>query len=106
VWQSWLWTRGSPNPLGQGVPLFCSAFVEYCYEAIELDLSPGASERNSSPEHIWNGARFWSSYFEEFRHPVSGRYVIRDRHCGVLDAGELERPPGSDGGSVGGGLGS
>jgi hypothetical protein len=88
-WQAYLWTRGTPNPLEQGVPNHSSAMVEYCFEEIQLDLSPGASERNSAPEHLWNGARWWSKEFGEFDRPIAGRYVIRDPRCSVLDPGEV-----------------
>ena len=40
-WQAYLWTRGTANPLETGVPMAASALVEYCYEAIQLDLTPG-----------------------------------------------------------------
>jgi hypothetical protein len=87
-WQAFLWTRGTPNPLEQGVPNHSSAMVEYCFEEIQLDLTPGANDRNSAPEHLWNGARWWSEAFGEFDRPISGRYVVRDRHCAVLGPGE------------------
>ena len=63
--------------------------VEYCFEEIQLDLTPGANDRNSAPEHLWNGARWWSDAFGEFDRPISGRFVIRDPHCSVLGPGEL-----------------
>ena len=87
-WQAYLWTRGTPNPLEQGVPNHSSAMVEYCFEEIQLDLTPGANDRNSAPEHLWNGARWWSEAFGEFDRPISGRYAVRDRHCAVLGPGE------------------
>ena len=37
-----------------------SALVEYCFEEIQLDLTPGANDRNSAPEHLWNSARWWA----------------------------------------------
>jgi len=87
-WQAFLWTRGTGNPLEQGVPMFCSSMVEYCFEAIQLDLTPGANDRNSAPEHLWNGARWWDDAFGEFERPIHGRYVIRDSRCSVLGPGE------------------
>ncbi len=87
-WQAFLWTRGTPNPLEQGVPVHSSSMIEYCFEAIHLDLTPGANDRNSAPEHLWNGARWWSTEFGEFNRPIHGRYVIRDPHCAVLGPGE------------------
>src|SRR3954454_2399380 len=88
-WQAYLWTRGTPNPLEQGVPNHSSAMVEYCFEEIQLDLTPGANDRNSAPEHLWNGARWWSDAFGEFDRPISGRFVVRDPHCSVLSPGEI-----------------
>lgn len=85
-WYAFLWTRGTPNPLEQGVPHHASALVEYCFEAIGVDLTPGASDRNSAPEHLWNGARWWSEELSEFDRPIQGRYVLRDRGCSVLGA--------------------
>ena len=87
-WQAYLWTRGTPNPLEAGVPMAASSMVEYCYEAIRLDLTPGANDRNSAPEHLWNGARWWNEAFGEFDRPIHGRYVVRDRGCSVLDPDE------------------
>jgi hypothetical protein len=86
VWAGYLWASGvRPNPLREGFPIFSSAFVEYCFEAIRLDLSPGASERNSAPEHIWNGAVWWQDTFSEFDHPIVGYYCLRDPGCSLRD---------------------
>ena len=49
------------------------ALVEYCFEEIQLDLTPGANDRNCAPEHLWNGARWWSEAFGEFDRPITGR---------------------------------
>jgi hypothetical protein len=87
-WQAYLWTRGTPNPLEQGIPVHSSALVEYCFEAIALDLTPGANDRNSAPEHLWNSARWWSEEFGELNRQIRGRYVLRDQHCTVLNPGE------------------
>jgi hypothetical protein len=83
-WQAYLWTRGTPNPLESGVPMAASALIEYCYEEIQLDLTPGANDRNSAPEHLWNSARWWTDAFKEFNRPIQGRAVIRDPNCKVL----------------------
>ncbi len=92
VWQTYLWSSDTkPNPLREGFPVCASAFIEYAFEAIQLDLSPGASERNSAPEHLWNAAKWWHQTFEAFGHGISGYYAIRDRGCSVLDPGELEK---------------
>jgi hypothetical protein len=83
-WQAYLWTRGTANPLETGVPMAASALIEYCFEEIQLDLTPGANDRNSAPEHLWNSARWWSEAFGEFNRPISGRAIIRDPNCKVL----------------------
>ena len=54
------------------MPKAASALVEYCFEEIQLDLTPGANDRNSAPEHLWNGARWWSEAFGEFDRPIHG----------------------------------
>lgn len=92
VWQTYLWSAGAAvNPLREGFPVFSSSFVEYCYEAIGLDLSPGASERNSAPEHLWNAGLWWHEALGELGHPISGCCVLRDPYATLLDPGELER---------------
>ncbi len=70
------------------MPNHSSAMVEYCFEEIQLDLTPGANDRHSAPEHLWNGARWWSDAFGEFDRPISGRFALRDRNCSVLGPGE------------------
>jgi hypothetical protein len=86
IWASYLWSGGlRPNPLREGFPMFSSAFVEYCYEGVPLDLSPAASERNSAPEHLWNGALWWDDAFTEFGHPISGYCCLRDKGGAILD---------------------
>lgn len=85
IWQGYLWSQGSrPNPLREGVPIFSSSYVEMAYEAINLDMTPGASERNSAPEHIWNAAVWWHESFASQGHPISGYYVLRDKGCSLL----------------------
>ena len=93
VWQTYLWSAGgAPNPLREGFPVASSAFVEYCFEGIQLDLAPAASERNSAPEHLWNTAVWWHQEFAEMGRPISGCFVLRDMNCTVLDPWELYRP--------------
>lgn len=85
VWQSYLWAFGQrPNPLREGHPIASSSFVEYCFEAIQLDLTPGASERNSAPEHLWNGAKWWTETLNTRKRHVTGFCVLRDKGCTLL----------------------
>ena len=86
IWQSYFWSAGTaPNPFREGVPLFSAAFVEYCFESIFLDLSPGASERNSAPEHLWNSAVYWHEGFSTLNHEMAGYFLVRDPGCAVAD---------------------
>lgn len=89
IWQGYLWSQGArPNPLREGVPIVASSFVEMAYEAINLDLTPGASIRNSAPEHIWNAAVWWHETFARQKHPISGYYVLRDKGGALLSTDE------------------
>lgn len=89
VWQCYLWSFGQrPNPLRESYPIASSFFIEYCFEGIQLDLSPGASERNSAPEHIWNGAKWWQQTLESVNRNITGYYVLRDKGCSFQSADE------------------
>jgi hypothetical protein len=94
VWQSYFWSAGAaPNPLREGFPVFSSSFVEYCLEALRFDPAPGASERNSAPEHLWNGAKWWHEEFTALERPVTGACVLRDLACTLLDPPDLAPQP-------------
>jgi hypothetical protein len=94
VWQSYFWSFGlRTNPLRDGCPIPSASFIEYCFEALALDITPGASERNSAPEHLWNAAKFWYQAYATKNHAVTGRYALRDMGCALMSADErqLER---------------
>ncbi|MEK7203904.1 MAG: hypothetical protein AAB254_00195, partial [candidate division NC10 bacterium] len=85
----YLWSQGArPNPLREGVQIFSAAYVEMAFEAINLDLTPGASERNSAPEHIWNAAAWWHEAFAREGHPIGGYYVLRDKGGSLMSTDE------------------
>lgn len=95
VWQRYLWSEWEGrNPLLEDVPIPASAYVEMAYEALGMDLVPGASERNSAPEHLWNAAVWWHQEDEEEEKRVEmedgfemvGCYALRDRGCSLRDA--------------------
>lgn len=93
VWQGFLWSFGQrPNPLREGFPIPAASFVEYCFEGLSLDLTPGASERNSAPEHLYNAAKYWHEAFETQNRFISGCYVLRDRGCSLMDTAEGAAP--------------
>lgn len=92
AWQRYLWSDGEArNPLRTGVPVCASAYVEMAFEAIGLDLVPGASERNSAPEHIWNAALWWHQR-EAYAQPEPGTYVMMGC-CALRDPGCSLRSP-------------
>lgn len=85
AWQRYVWSEAEGrNPFREGIPLPAASFIEMAYEALPVDLVPGASERNSAPEHLWNSARYW--YQEDAETLVqqaapfvmTGAYTIRD----------------------------
>jgi hypothetical protein len=87
AWQAYLWSRGqATNPLVNGIPIPAAAYVEMAFEAIGLDLTPGSSERNSAPEHIWNAVVWWHEAFKTLGRKISGYYVLRDPGCSLMDA--------------------
>ena len=89
VWQTYFWSFGlRDNPLRDGCPIPSASFIEYCFEALALDITPGASERNSAPEHLWNAAKFWYEAYATKEHIISGQYVLRDIGCSLLSSDE------------------
>ena len=88
AWQPYVWSVGQTrNPLESAIPIPSAAFVQMAFEGIGLDLTPGASEANSAPEHIWNAARWWHEALAEANgHAVSGYYLIRDPGCSLKGA--------------------
>ncbi len=87
IWQSYFWSFGlRGNPLREGAPIPAASFIEYCFEALQLDITPGASERNSAPEHLWNAAKFWSQAYAERGHAITGCFALRDKGCSLISA--------------------
>lgn len=100
VWQAYLWANGArPNPLRDGFPVFSSSYAEMVFEAIQFDLSPGASERNSAPEHIWNTALWWHEVLREQKRQITGYYVARDKGCALMDSDVHQTTPPRSGSS-------
>ncbi len=85
-------TAHQPNPIGAGNGVYCSAYVQLAYDAAGIDLAPGAHLRNTSPEHLWQGARYLHGtfrYTDPKTHkvsprPVVGWFCIRDAACVIL----------------------
>jgi hypothetical protein len=45
--------RAEENVLARERSMYCSAFVQYLFRKIEIDLAPGVHAKNSTPEDIW-----------------------------------------------------
>jgi len=64
TWLKYLWaTDDAGNPLRDGVGLPGAAFVESAFAQCRVEISPGQRTSSSSPEAIWQAARWWSGYF-------------------------------------------
>lgn len=64
-WLGFVWgagTQGNPLLREAGVP--AAALVEGVYARLGIDLTPGSSSRASSPEAIWQAARWWHDFYE------------------------------------------
>jgi hypothetical protein len=88
LWESLgVWARyayapyATPNPLQEGLPLPAASFVEYAYEAANVDLTPGASGNNNCPEVLYATMKHWSEGLRRVD-GVSVRLftLIRDEH--------------------------
>jgi hypothetical protein len=98
TWYAYIMQRtGEPNPLAQGQALFSSAYAQFAYDAAGIDLAPGAHQRNTSPEHIWQAVKY---LYQTFRvlDPAQDRPVqrtvmawtcIRDQACVLAPAGTV-----------------
>jgi hypothetical protein len=85
AWQSYLWSQGAKrNPLREGMPIAASSYIEYVFEGLGLGVTPGASEHNSAPEHLWNAACWWHKAFKEDNRKIVGMFVARDPGCAML----------------------
>ncbi len=85
VWYDYITNQGAkPNPLASGDAIFCSAYVQLAYEAAAIDLALGAHQRNTTPEHIWQTARWFHKPYEDRGHPIRLYMCVRDSYGGIL----------------------
>ena len=64
-WLRFLWGAGrAPNPLLEGHGIPSAAMVEVVIGAAGFDLTPGLASRSTSPESIWQSARWWHDYHD------------------------------------------
>jgi hypothetical protein len=81
------------NPLVEGIGMPSASFLQLAYDAAGIDLSPGSSDRNSAPEHLWQAARFLHVMFEApgpdgtlQGRPLLGYHCVREPNCLVAPA--------------------
>ncbi|MCI0377858.1 MAG: hypothetical protein L0215_09640 [Gemmataceae bacterium] len=81
TWYAYLSNRDiQANPLASGQAIYCSAYIQLAYDAAGIDLAPGAHQRNTSPEHIWQGIKYFASTFR-VADPQSGNWEERPIAC-------------------------
>jgi hypothetical protein len=89
AWQSYLWSQGAKtNPLREGIPIPASSYIEFIFDRLGMGVTPGASSRNSAPEHLWNAACWWHKAFKEDNRKIAGMFVARDPGCAMLRPNE------------------
>ena len=84
------------NPLLRGVAMPSASYAQLAYDAAGIDLSPGATQRNSAPEHFWQAARYLYPMFEApdaegnlVRRTVLGFHCVREPECLLAPAGAV-----------------
>ncbi|HYO51606.1 hypothetical protein [Archangium sp.] len=84
-WLSYCWATGRKlNPLLEGHGLPSAAMVEVIMGAAGFELTPSIASRSSSPEAIWQSARWWHEYHgTDSRQPLSGTYHTSHSLCMV-----------------------
>ena len=70
--------QATPNPVVDSVPIPGAALCEYAFEAGALDLTPGATAPNATPEHFWSTLRFWSRRLDSRGATVRAWKIIGD----------------------------
>jgi hypothetical protein len=92
-WLSYAWVAGQDhNPLADGTRMPSAAYVEMAYESIGIDLTPGASERNSSPEHFWQTALWWWEPFQKLKKTLRIDFCTREKQAVILPASTTRLP--------------
>jgi hypothetical protein len=92
-WFPYAWGMESvANPLVEGVRMPAAAYVEMAYEAVGVDLVPGASARNGCPEYFWETALWWWKPFEALGKALRIDYCLRAKQALIADARSTRLP--------------
>jgi len=93
TWYAYVTDRAQrPNPLATGNAVYCSAYLQLAYDAVGIDLAPGAHERNTCPEHFWQLARYLQSGLvaidpdtkATIPRPIRGWYCVREKAACIV----------------------
>lgn len=68
------------NPLFANVPVPGAAFVEFAYATARMNLIPGATSPNATPEHLWATLTHWTAAFAS-RLTLQVFRRIKDKRC-------------------------
>lgn len=86
-WLGYVWCVGKQaNPLLNGEGLPSAVFAEALFGLAGIELTPGLATASTCPEAIWQGAKWWASFYEqtsEFAAPVHAQSIV-PRGCFVL----------------------
>jgi hypothetical protein len=77
------------NPLLEGVIMPSAALCEFAFEAMSVDLTPGASANNTCPELIWSTVTHWQSSLEDVV-KFDAYTVARNEECTAPPALSLQ----------------
>lgn len=79
TWLAYLFdTKNEPNPLSTNNAVFCSAYCQMAYDAVNIKLAQGVSEKNTSPQSIWETLLNSPQSLIDSGFPVIGYYCIRE----------------------------
>lgn len=99
AWLAHVWGVDDCNPLASGKGVPSAAFVEAAHHAVTIELTPGLASGASSPEAIWQTAKWWQDYYTDVARVAaaaprapghaaaavpSGAYVVRQSLTGAV----------------------
>ena len=92
-WLGYLWgVEGYDNPVTQNIGVPSAALVETVCADAGLDVTPGLANQASTPEAIWQAAKWWQDYYKEADDQSQvrtcqprGAYAIRDENPTIVE---------------------
>ncbi len=65
-WLGFIWGVGKTgNPLLEGFGIPSAVMIELIFVSLQFELTPNLPSQNSSPEAIWQAARWWQKFYIE-----------------------------------------